>query len=129
MSISPVPNFDQEAAASVAEANPRRRPSPTPEENVVPPDQGTSPKPEARSVQSAAASTELPEDEVQVQRETGGDEIVVRYMDHAGNLVLQVPSSQVLDLAKAISQDLEKQAQARVDREANPGQGEQTHGH
>jgi hypothetical protein len=128
MSISPVPNFDPEAAASAAEASPRRRPSPTPEENLGPPDSGTSPKQEARSVQSAAVSTELPEDEVQVQRETGGDEIVVRYVDHAGNLVLQVPSKQVLDVDRGISQDLEKQAQAREVREAHPGQGERTHG-
>ena len=54
---------------------------------------------------------EMPRDEVQVQRTNGGSgDIVIRYMDPHGNLILQIPSSQVLGLARAIERALEEQA-------------------
>lgn len=48
------------------------------------------------------------EDAVQVQRD-GQDQIVIKYLDKEGRLVLQVPSSQVLGLQKAIERALEDQ--------------------
>ena len=41
-----------------------------------------------------------------------GGAIVIRYLDAHGNVVLQVPSSQVLELARSIRQDLESATKA-----------------
>ena len=65
-----------------------------------------------------------PQDEVEVQRESG-NRIVIKYLDASGRLIFQVPTSQVLELNKAIEQALEHQAQTRQDagiaRAAQPG--------
>jgi len=55
---------------------------------------------------SGFSSEESLEDEVQVQRDSSTGAIVIKYLDQAGNVVLQVPSSQVLSLARAIEKDL-----------------------
>jgi hypothetical protein len=48
------------------------------------------------------------QDAVEVHRENG-NHIVIRYLDHAGGVILQVPSAQVLGLQNAIRQALEDQ--------------------
>jgi len=62
------------------------------------------------------------QDAVQVQRETG-NQIVIRYLDRCGQVIVQVPSSQVLELEKAIEQALEAQqvSQAESHKQANSG--------
>jgi len=53
----------------------------------------------------------MQQDEVQVQRTNGvSGDIVIRYMDAHGNLILQIPSAQVLGLARAVERALEEQA-------------------
>ena len=72
-------------------------------------------------------SPQMPQDEVQVQRVNGaGGDIVIRYLDASGNLILQIPSSQVLGLARAVEQALEEQANRKPGASENllPGQGE-----
>jgi hypothetical protein len=85
---------------------------------------GTSPKQETSQPNQASAFAEFPQDEVQVQRDsqTNGD-IVIRYVDHLGDLVLQVPSSQVLGLARAIDQALNQEAKARSNAAVPSGNG------
>jgi hypothetical protein len=95
------------------------------------PDSGTSPKQETSQPSQTAALAEFPQDEVQVQRDsqTNGD-IVIRYVDHLGDLVLQVPSSQVLGLARAIDQALAQEAKARSSEAAPSGNdGGKAYGH
>jgi uncharacterized FlaG/YvyC family protein len=77
-------------------------------------------------------SAEMPRDEVQVQRVNGASgDIVIRYIDASGNLILQIPSSQVLGLARAIEQALEEQANRSTgaSEKASPSEGEAFDGH
>ena len=65
---------------------------------------------------------------MQVQRDsqTNG-EVVIKYLDHAGNLILQVPSSQMIGLARAIEEDFQQEAKARS-TPAPDNSGGGTHG-
>jgi hypothetical protein len=95
------------------------------------PNSGTSPKQEVSQPNQTAALAEFPQDEVQVQRDsqTNGD-IVIRYVDHLGDLVLQVPSSQVLGVARAIDQALAQEAEAQSTAVAQSGKdGGKAYGH
>jgi biopolymer transport protein ExbD len=55
---------------------------------------------------------ELPQDEVQVQRDSQ-NQIVIKYLDGSGRVIFQVPSSQIVALQRAIEQALEDQVQRR----------------
>jgi len=77
------------------------------------PNLGTVSKRESHMVQDQPVPEEIAKDEVQVQRDSqAGGAIVIRYLDAHGNVVLQVPSSQVLELARSIRQDLESATKA-----------------
>jgi hypothetical protein len=124
MGINPLPAIDAEAVAQSADPSLHRaRPAPSAEGNPQPapgraPNQETAPPP------VSAASAQLPEDEVQVQRDSENHgEIVIRYLDHSGDVILQVPSSQVLGMSRAIEQDLKEQAKARANSAEAPSQG------
>jgi hypothetical protein len=119
MSINPVPIIVPGSATELADANPQKRPNAAQEENPVQPIPGTSPKQESNSTQPAAASTELPQDEVQVLRDsqTNG-EVVIKYLDHAGNLIVQIPSSQMLGVTRAIEQDFQAKEKAHENENA-----------
>jgi hypothetical protein len=139
MSINPVLILDQ---AQFADANSRRQ-QPLPastvnfgktssgQTNSGQPNAGTPPKQEVLTPQNALAFTELPQDEVQVQRDNWIDgEIVVKYLNPAGDVILQIPSSQLLGMARSIGQDFQKAAQARANADApREKQGGETHGH
>lgn len=103
MSINPVPMIVPTSPAEFASASPQKRASAPQEENSAQPVPGTTPKQEASSAQPSTRSTELPQDEVQVLRDsqTNG-EIVIKYLDHSGNLIVQMPSSQMLGVSRAI---------------------------
>ncbi|HTW57895.1 MAG TPA: hypothetical protein VMD99_07195 [Terriglobales bacterium] len=114
MSINPVPNIEPAGAAQFADAYPQKRPPAPAEGSSARSDPGTPPKQDAVFAPTTSASTEVAQDEVQVQRnaETNG-EIVIRYLDHSGNLILQVPSSEMLGITRAIDQDFQASAKAR----------------
>jgi hypothetical protein len=76
---------------------------------------------------SEPISAETPVDEVQVQQTSG--RIVIRYLDHSGDLILQVPSSQVLGLARAIEEALEQQTKSRGENSPEPVKGGTADGH
>lgn len=110
-----------------------RRPQPPPEAaNPI------SPRPNVAHVSnrrgpvpsSDSPPAEALQDEVQVQRgrETDG-KIVIKYLDHSGNLILQIPSSQVLGLARAIDQALDEQQKSRASDGASSAQGAKPNGH
>lgn len=91
---------------------------------------GSDPIPEPPSAQRSPSALELPQDEVQVQRDSqADDQIVVRYMDDKGNLILQVPSEQVLSVAHAIGQDLQREQKARTEAAASGNHGGKPDGH
>lgn len=54
-------------------------------------------------------------------------ELIVRYMDKAGNLILQVPSAQTLDLQRAIAAEFD-QPKSHASAEVIHQEGE-SHGH
>jgi hypothetical protein len=119
MSIHPV------TISPVGEAPAQLNDRPAPGQKSAPSKSAPAPKPESPGPETTAAPAEIPQDEVQVQREgQANEEIVIRYMDHAGNLILQVPSSEVLSVAQGIDQDLEQQTRARVAESAGSAQGE-----
>jgi hypothetical protein len=122
MSINPVPIIEPAGAAQFAEDDPRQHASATAKANSAEPNPGTSPKQDAGTAQGSAATTEIPQDEVQVQRDsqTNG-EIVIRYLDHYGNVIVQVPSAQMLGVTRAIDQDFLKDERARESQAATPG--------
>lgn len=96
------------------------------------PNSGAEPKPVRHDLEHAPQSFELPQDVVQVQRDREtNNQIVIRYLDASGELILQVPSSQVLGLSRAIAQTFEEQACARKSRDASNSEleGEKSRGH
>lgn len=127
MSINPVPaTGPSEQAVFVNTA--ARAPSPAapqPQTSPVAPDSGPKPKSETHSSHDLSAASQMSQDEVRVQRDSGvNGQIVIKYLDSEGNLILQIPSSQVLGLARAIEQALEDGAQARKSEPAGPQSAE-----
>jgi hypothetical protein len=94
------------------------------------PEFGTDPKRDAHDPKNEPQPSEIGEDEVQVQRDSeSNNEIVIKYVDRAGNLILQVPSSQVLGLARAIEQALAEQSTERENARQAASEGGKSRGH
>jgi len=133
MSINPAQVVGPESAAQPAESNSRALPAhgwTVPGQASSPPEAGNAPKQDINVSENKASSSELPQDEVQLQRDsqTNGD-IVVKYMDHSGNVILQVPSTELLGLARSITEEFQSQAKARAAAVSGTrGEGE-GHGH
>lgn len=137
MSINPVPAIGpvSDGQSADARSDPRQQPaSAASGTEIAQPDPGTQPNQETRIPQNVSESNDLPQDEVQVQRDTETTEIVIKYLDRSGSVILQVPSSQVLALAHAIAQDFhqaateQQAAQGERATEAD-GEGGKVHGH
>ena len=130
MSIDPVQTVGAEANTAGASAVSRYDASNSFRTSSVRSHSEPKPRVEIHAAKSNSESAEMPRDEVQVQRVNGASgDIVIRYLDAAGHLILQIPSSQLLGLAKAIDQALEEQANRKAGAgETAPGQGETFHG-
>src|SRR5579864_5272255 len=118
MSINPVPGTGPATDAELATVTTGADSTAPAQANTAsaPPRSGTNSKQEIRESPRPQSSSEMARDEVHVQRDNGANgEIVIRYVDPSGNLILQIPSSQVLGLARAIEQALEEQAKLRTD--------------
>jgi len=131
MSINPVQPIENVNEAQLAQSDLRSQSPRSPVHETSAPDPGTRPTQEVRTSPNVSASPDVQQDEVEVQRDNEvNDEIVIRYVDHSGNLILQVPSSQVLGLTRAIGEDFQQQAKARAATSAERGgEGDRTHGH
>ena len=133
MSVSPVQNPVVESAAPYSQpadrkAQPDPRASkPTP---TFPPDAGNVSKQEAQTAHGSFVTTQLPEDEVELQHDSElENELIVRYVDGSGNLIVQVPSGQMLSVQQGIMQEFQR-AQARSSASAkNAGPEGESHGH
>lgn len=138
MSIGPVQNLGlvkEEPSASGVRQTGNSQPSAVPNEiqkKVIQPGTGTQPKPEDLGGKNLPASAELPQDEVQVQRDSQiRDEVVIKYLDTAsGDLILQVPSAEVLSVDRGIYQEFQQQAKVRDDAGPAPtaNKGEKSRG-
>ena len=123
MSIIPVSARDSIDATPTARTSSSAARHPVTDSTV--PNLGRSPNKEIRDPQAHQSSAPMPEDEVRVQRDSTDGHIVIKYMDASGRLILQIPSSQVLGLARAIDQALEEQANvpATESGDLQPGEG------
>jgi hypothetical protein len=118
MSINPVSGIVPVSEVAPGEAQPRARQSqsgPPPESTVkteTPPDSGTRPKQENPTPNNEPAAAEIPQDEVELQQDSEiKDQVIIKYLDKStGGVVLQVPSQQVLAVARGIYEDFQKQA-------------------
>jgi hypothetical protein len=135
MSINPVQSFGTESAAQASAPN-LRPPRPQPASVTVTihsqeqPGSGTFPNPETRPAQKAAAEPVRAEDVVQVQHDSQiTDEVIIMYtVEATGRVILQVPSAEVLSVARGISQDLRQEAKLESKSTASPAEGVD-HGH
>ena len=131
MSINPVTGISpaEPAQNTDAEARPLRPwpgVGPKPASNAT--ESGTLPERETQSPKASAEPQPLPEDEVQVQHDRVDGEIVIKYLDRAGEVVLQVPSSQVVGITRSIASDFQEAAKERR-QEIESGEGGKSHGH
>ena len=108
----------------------RARAVTTAHSNSIPPDSGPLPIRQTNVPPSRKKSVELPQDEVQVQRDSQ-NQIVIKYLDGSGRVIFQVPSSQIVALQQAIEQALGDQAQRRPSAALRAGSSPQgvRHGH
>ncbi len=119
MSIDPVRDFGpaNEIASNETQRQARQsEPDPAGQlarKAVAPPDVGTLPKQEHLSTNPSPAAAEFPQDEVEVQQDTQiKDQVIITYREKTtGHVVLQVPSAQVLEVARGIYEEFQKQAE------------------
>ena len=75
---------------------------------AFPPGSENVPTTEGQASTNVPAESQLPEDVVQLQRDSQlENELIVRYVDRAGNLILQVPAAQMLDFERAIAAEFQ----------------------
>jgi len=130
MSINRVLAISAISAPEAHSAELHLRAGTTAHSNSIPPDSGPSPIRQRNIPPNPKKSVELPQDEVQVQRDSQ-NQIVIKYLDGSGKVIFQVPSSQIVALQQAIEQALEDQAQRRSSANLRAGSGPQgvRHGH
>jgi len=132
MSINPVQGIGPAAEEVLAEANLRRAQaaSSAPAAISAQPGSGSLPEQSTPKPPTVTFATEMAQDEVEVQRDSEtNDEIVIKYMDHSGNLIMQVPSSEVLGLTRSIGEDFQREARTRAADSPETQTGGKTHGH
>ena len=135
MSINPVQSFGNESGAQASAANPRP-PRPQPASATVAihaqeqTSSGTFPNQEFQNAQKVATASEAPQDVVQVQHDSQiTDEVIIKYTVQAtGRVILQVPSAEVLSVARGIFQDLRQEAKLESKSVAGAVEGVE-HGH
>jgi len=116
MSIQPVPELGPVADPGSSSAGTRADVPTHSQPASAELDSGKQSRTEHSTLEPSMDSTQMPRDEVQVQRVNGASgDIVIRYLDASGNLILQIPSSQVLGLARAVEQALEEQANRKTE--------------
>ncbi len=114
MSIAPVQSFPP--VASEQEQNQRLG---TSQSQVAPAEPQTVseslPKQEPSTARTVPSTYELAQDVVEVHQDPEiKDQIIIQYLDHAKNVVLQVPSNQELSVERGIAQDFQDAAKLRA---------------
>ncbi len=76
---------------------------------------GAVPKPELRAAKNTPAVYELPRDVVEVHQDPENKgQVIIQYLDHAGNVVVQVPSAQELSVEHGIAEEFQQAAKLRA---------------
>jgi hypothetical protein len=135
MSIAPVASFppatsEPSSNTSVGSVHSERPASIAVKEQVHPVSEAL-PKQESSAAKSVPSTYELPEDVVEVHQDPDiKDQIIIQYLDKAKDVVLQVPSSQELDVERGIAQDFQEAAKLReaATAAAAVAEGEKIHG-
>jgi hypothetical protein len=122
MSIAPVqssppnPSPQSETASVRTQQAPSTTTSETPEQPVVESVSGTLPKANPTVEKVVPTVYVLPEDVVEVHQDPDiKNQVIVQYLDHSKNVVLQVPSNQELGVERGIAQDFQQAAKVRAD--------------
>jgi hypothetical protein len=133
MSIAPVESLSQAANEQSVNTNgdSGRMPAAKVSEPVSEPVLGTLSEQENSSLKNHPIPYELPEDVVEVHQDPDiKNQIIIQYLDQAKNVILQVPSSQELDVEHGIAQEFQQATELR-DREGAArveGKGEEVNG-
>jgi hypothetical protein len=129
MSINPVAGIDAQGTQNTEASNPFRPwPGVTPKPAPGATESGNLSDREIQRPQAPSEPQGLPEDEVKVQHDSVDGEIVIKYLDKAGDVILQVPSSQMVGVTRAIDNDFQEQAKVRRN-EVAVNEGEKDHGY
>lgn len=141
MSIAPVEGFppprteppltNQTTNANVRSANSASHAQPAAQEEVSQPVSESGPKPEGAAPKSVVRTYELPQDVVEVHQDPEfKNQVIIQYLDKAKDVILQVPSSQELDVERGIAQEFQQAAKLRAVAAAAPpaSEGEKNHG-
>jgi hypothetical protein len=124
MSISPAISFSIVSLAAPSEGPSQNSPHSHVQSDPSPSESGRVHGAEVQAPKNDPPPSQLPEDEVQLQRDSQlQEELIVRYMDKSGNLILQVPSAQTLDFQRAIAAEFD-QAQSRASNKSIDLEGE-----
>jgi hypothetical protein len=107
MSIGPLAAFGAAGDVQLADATLRAA-----RQAVAPPtDPGSVPKREVQATKNSSSQLLSEQDEVQVQRDTELQyELIFKYVNGAGSLILQVPSEQALSVKRGILEEFRQRA-------------------
>lgn len=130
MSISPVqitsPVTEPQSAASANDTRTSLQSHANNTAPTFPPESKNVQTPEGQISKNVQTESQSPEDEVQLQRDSElGNQLIVRYVDKAGDLILQVPAEQMLDFERAIAAEFEHSKPPRQ----QVGESGESHGH
>lgn len=130
MSINPAVAIGPITETQVQDVNVRPKQSqPAAEPEIsAQPVLGSPLKQNAAAPSSAVRAAEPLQDEVDVHHDsqTGGD-IIIQYKDQSGNLILQLPSSEVLGVARSIYKDFRAEAKAHETASQTGNEGGNPH--
>jgi len=136
MSIAPVRSIPpagsvQASTATAGTGNPQARPASVAVEPETQPVTGTQPRREKLTINKAPSNFELPRDVVEVHQDPASrGQVIIQYLDNAGNVILQVPSAQELSVERGIAQEFQQAARLRAgDITAAADAGGKTHGY
>jgi hypothetical protein len=115
MSIRLLDSFipsDSPQAATASGAKARADASLQPDtQDVNQPTSGTGPERQTLPAQRVSSTYELPQDEVEMHQDPDvKGQIIIDYLDQAKNIVVQVPSSEELNVERGIAQELQDEA-------------------
>jgi hypothetical protein len=137
MSIGPIQSFppaERAQAVNPSEGSSRAEARPESDvaaEEAAQPVSGNLPKEETSTAKNVSSTYELPEDVVEVHQDPETkDQVIFQYLDNAKNVILQVPSSEELNVERGIAQDLQEAAKLRASAATATGndEGGKTHG-
>jgi hypothetical protein len=115
MSVSPALTFPPSPEVQANQGKVRSQ------EQTFPPSGNTSAD-AAKPVQSASQSADsLPQDEVKLQWNSAQEVPVYQFVNQQGSLILQVPSAQLLNLARDIAQEFDREPASKTTEEVEGG--------